>query len=64
MERWQAKAQGDKKLWANFRTHYITEYEKLLAEGGGTTLEQDGYGGAFNATETNTDNTSLTESIV
>ena len=62
MERWQAKALDDKKLWANFRTHYITEYEKLLAEGGGTTLGQEGYGGAFNATET--DNTSLTESIV
>ena len=49
MERWQAKTKDDKKLWANFRTHYITEYEKLLAEGGGTTLGQDGYGGAFNA---------------
>ena len=62
MERWQAKAQDDKKLWANFRTHYITEYEKLLAESGGTTLGQEGYGGAFNATETN--EASLTESIV
>ena len=64
MERWQAKEQDDKKLWANFRTHYITEYEKLLAEGSGTTLAQDGYGGAFHATETTADETSLTESIV
>ena len=38
MERWQAKLAGDKKVWANFRQHYITEYEKLLAEDGGTTL--------------------------
>ena len=63
MERWQAKASYEKKVWANFRTHYITEYEKLLAEGSGTTLGQDGYGGAFHATET-TDDNSLTESIV
>jgi hypothetical protein len=65
MERWQAKNDAVKRVWANFRQHYITEYEKLLAEGGGTTLGQDGYGGAFNATaETITDDTSLTESIV
>ena len=64
MERWQAKPADDKKVWANFRQHYITEYEKLLAEGGGTTLGQDGYGGAFNATDTEQDDSTLTESIV
>ena len=41
MERWQAKPAPDKKVWAHFRKHYITEYEKLLAEGGGTTLGQE-----------------------
>jgi hypothetical protein len=64
MERWQAKDNAIQRVWANFRQHYITEYEKLLAEGGGTTLGQDGYGGAFHATESTTDDTSLTESIV
>ena len=34
MERWHVKILGDKKVWDNFRQHYITEYEKLLAEGG------------------------------
>ena len=29
----------------------IEEYENLLQEGGGTTLGQEGYRGAFNATE-------------
>jgi hypothetical protein len=64
MERWQAKDNAIQRVWANFRQHYITEYEKLLAEGGGTTLGQDGYGGAFHATESTTDDASLTESIV
>ena len=64
MERWQAKLACDKKVWANFRQHYIKEYEELLAEGGGTTLGQDGYGGAFNVTEATTEDSSLTESIV
>ena len=37
--------------------------QKLLAEGSGMTLGQDGYGGAFNATKAVDDN-SLIESIV
>ena len=51
-------------VWANFRKHYITEYEKLLAEGGGTTLGQEGYGGAFQMVNTLEDDASLTETIV
>ena len=63
MERWQEKDNTKKKMWENFRTHYITEYKKLLAEGGGTTLAQVRYGGAFNATDAGED-TSLTDSLV
>ena len=51
-------------MWANFRKYYITEYEKLLAEGGRTTLGQEGYGGAFHMADTLEDESSLTESIV
>jgi len=51
-------------VWANFRKYYITEYEKLLAEGGRTTLGQEGYGGAFHMADTLEDESSLTESIV
>ena len=64
MEHWHTKDSDDKKVWANFRQHYIAEYKQLLAGGGGTTLGQEGYGGAFNATETTMDESSLTESIV
>ena len=64
MERWQAMPGPNKKVWANFRKHYITEYEKLLAEGGGTTLGQEGYGGAFHMADVMDDDTSITESIV
>jgi len=64
MERWQAMPGPNKKVWANFRKHYITEYEKLLAEGGGTTLGQEGYGGTFYMADTMDDDTSITESIV
>ena len=41
----------------------IEEHEKLLCEGGGMTLSQAGYGGAFNATE-DIEDASLAESIV
>jgi len=64
MERWQATPAPDKKVWANFRKHYITEYETLLAEGGGTTLGQEGCGGAFHMADTLEDDASITESIV
>ena len=47
-----------------FKTHYIEEYEKMLAANGGTTMGQEGYrtGGAYNAIED--DGSSLAETIV
>ena len=47
-----------------FKTHFISEYEKILAANGGTTMGQDGYetGGAYNAIDD--DGSSLSESIV
>ena len=42
----------------------INAYEKLLRESGGTTMGQEGYGMAYNATEGNEDESSLAESIV
>jgi len=50
LERWNTKDAADRIVWANFRTHMIEEYEKLPRKRGGTTLGQEGYGGAFNAT--------------
>jgi hypothetical protein len=44
----------------------VQQYEKMLAEGSGTTMSQEGWGTAFNATGTQQDDdgNSLTESIV
>ena len=63
IERWQIKAKENKKIWANFCQHLITEYENLLVEGGGTTLGQEGYGTVFNATESTMEESSINESI-
>ena len=47
-----------------FKTHYIEEYEKMLAANGGNTMGQEGYGnaGAYQAVEDN--RCSLAKSIV
>ena len=39
-ERWESKTKEYKNIWENFRQYLISEYEKLLSEGGGTTLFQ------------------------
>ena len=47
-----------------FKTHFIAEYEKMLAANGGTTMGQEGYGtgGAYSAIDD--DGSSLAERIV
>ena len=47
---WRIKNTTDKKIWANFHQHLIEEYEDLLVEGVVTTIGQEVYGKAFNAT--------------
>ena len=42
----------------------LGEYERMLAEGAGTTMQQEGYGTALNAVENLIDEESLTETIV
>ena len=66
IERWSAKTINDRKVWANFRVHMVNEYERMLAEGTGPTVAQEGWGGAFNAVQEQAgedDNVSLLESI-
>ena len=46
IELWQSKTKEGKKTRENFRQYLITEYEKLLSEGGGKTVGQEGYGAA------------------
>ena len=64
IEKWNALDPKDRKVWVDFKTHMINAYEKLLRESGGTTMGQEGYGMAYNATEGNEDESSLAESIV
>ena len=63
-ERWNQKELNIRQQWMEFKTHFIEEYEKMLAANGGTTMGQEGYGtgGAYNAIED--DGSSLAESIV
>jgi hypothetical protein len=63
IEHWNARDPKDRTAWVDFKTHMIEEYEKLLRESGGTTMGQEGYGAAYNATE-ETEDSSLAESIV
>jgi hypothetical protein len=65
LETWNGRPPSDRKTWAQFREVMVRQYEKMLAEGSGTTLSQEGWGGAYNAIGTNDDDAnSLTESIV
>jgi hypothetical protein len=63
IEHWNARDPKDRRAWVDFKTHMIEEYEKLLRESGGTTMGQEGYGVAYNATE-GEEESSLAESIV
>ena len=50
-ERWNLKDRTIRQQWMEFKTHFIADYEKLLAANGGTTMGQEGYGtgGAYTA---------------
>ena len=64
VERWNQKDLILRQQWTAFKTHFIEEYEKLLAAGAGTTMAQEGYGrqSAYKMVEEET--SSLAESIV
>eukprot|EP00978_Attheya_sp_CCMP212_P010665 scaffold25948_cov32-Attheya_sp.AAC.3 len=64
IEHWNARDPKNRRAWVDFKTHMIEEYEKLLRESGGTTMGQEGYGIAYNATEGNEEESSSAESIV
>ena len=65
LEKWNGRTPSERKTWAKFREVMVQQYEKMLAEGTGTTISQEGWGGAYNAIGPNEDDAnSLTESIV
>ena len=39
-ERWNQKELHIRQKWIEFKTHFIEEYEKMLAANGGTTMVQ------------------------
>ena len=41
-ERWNLKDTTIRQQWTDFKTHFIAEYEKMLAANGGTTMRQEG----------------------
>jgi hypothetical protein len=65
LETWNGRPAVDRKTWAQFREVMVRQYEKMLAEGAGTTISQEGWGAAYNAIGPSDDDAnSLTESIV
>ena len=64
LEKWNGLLVADQRKWANFRTVMVGEYERMLAEGSGTTTHQEGYGTTFHSEETMSNEKTLTETIV
>ena len=62
LERWNKVLPNNRKKWAIFRKHMINEYELKITEGGGMTMGQV-FGVAMHATDTNTEEYSLTEAV-
>ena len=64
LEKWNGRFAADRRKWATFRTVMVGVYKRMLAEGSGTTIHQEGYGTAFHAEHTMNDEETLTETIV
>ena len=41
-KRWNQKELNIRQQWMEFKTHFIEEYEKMLAANGGTTMGKEG----------------------
>ena len=63
-EMWNLKDRAIRQKWMEFKTHFIAEYENMIAANGGKTMGQEGYGtgGAYSVIDD--DGSSLAESIV
>ena len=64
LKKWNGRLVADRPKWVKFRTVMVGKYERVLAEGAGTTIQQEKYGTAFLTEETMRDEKSLTETIV
>ena len=63
LEKWNGLLVADRCKRATFRTVVVGKYERMLAEILGKTISQEGYGTAFHAKETMSDEETLTETI-
>ena len=67
IERWNERTAGDRQLWSTFCPAMVAEYERMLREGGGSTVGQEGYGTDFMAAGQEGeegDEISLVESVI
>ena len=64
LEKWNGRLVADRRKWAKFRMVMVGKYERMLAEGAGTMIQQEGYGTAFHVEENMSKEVSLTETIV
>ena len=62
LERWNKVLPKNRKKWAIFRKHMINEYNLKITERGGTKMVQQ-IEIAMHATDTNTEEDSLTEAV-
>ena len=64
IERWNLKDRTIHQQWIEFKTPFISEYKKMLAVNGGTSMVQEGYGTGGEYSAIDDDGSSLAESIV
>ena len=65
LKRWHGRAIQDQRQWSAFRPFFMQEYQRMLREGGGLSIQQEGYGSAFHAMGmAEEDRESIVESIV
>ena len=60
IERWQTHAT---KTWLEFKTHFKKEYARMLKEGDGSTMQNEGYRTASNTIEDDTSLQLITEGL-
>ena len=63
IDKWQKRPTQDRKKWDELSYHMIEDYERQPTDMGGTTMGQEGYSIAMNATEDLADEDSLTEAV-
>ena len=64
LEKWNGCLVADWCKWVTFCTVKVGKYKRMLAEGAGTMIQQEGYVTEFHGKDTTSDEESLAESIV